>query len=645
MLSLPWRSVWRVVGVGAVFVITMIAGAGPAVAADTIYWANYDSNTIGFANLDGSGGGGQLDTSGATLDEPDGLAIDSPTGRLYWANNGPTGNTTPISFADLGGGAGGVLNPGGAMAGAPNGPAIDPVARKIYWANFDSNTISFANLDGSGGGQLSTAGATVSGPNDVAIDPAAGRIYWTNTGTNPNTIDFANLDGSGGGGQLNTGTASIGFPNGLAIDTAAGRIYWANGGVPTVPVSFANLDGSGGGNLNAPTNGNGSFGLALDPAAGKLYYGEGNAIFFANTDGSGGGQLNTGNAPLDGPNFPVLLKAPTGVRAPAITGGTIVGSTLSCSTGGWAPDLVSAFLYQAPQGFAYSWKRDGAPVSGATSSSIVASSPGHYVCTVSATNHAGSSSQSSAAVTVSGPPTASIASPASAGSYTQGQSVTTSFSCTEGADGPGLASCDDSTGTRTTSGGQGHLDTSTPGSHTYTVTAISKDGLTGSTAVTYTVKPPIPRLSRLRIKPRTFRAATNGKAIIARIENGTTITYRDTLAALTTLRVYREVRGVKHGRKCVAPHGGKQHVKGKPCTRLVLVGSFNHQDRAGPNRVRFSGRVRGRKLSPGRYKLQATAALGGQRSRTISASFTILAPPRVCQDRDHDGDCDRPGQI
>lgn len=191
------------------------------------------------------------------------------------------------------------------------------MARKIYWTNSD-NTISFADLNGTGGGQLNTTGATVSGNNDVAIDPAAGKIYWTNTGTNPNTIDFANLDGSGGGGQLNTGGARIGFPNGLAIDVAAGRIYWANGGDATLPVSYANLDGSGGRNLNAPSNGNGPFGLALDPTAGRVYYGEGNAIFYAHTDGSGGAQLNTGSAPLDGPNFPVLLKTPSDVGAPGL---------------------------------------------------------------------------------------------------------------------------------------------------------------------------------------------------------------------------------------------------------------------------------------------------------------------------------------
>jgi hypothetical protein len=92
-----------------------------------------------------------------------------------------------------------------------------------------------------------------------------------------------------------------------------------------------------------------------------------------------------------------------------------------------------------------------------------------------------------AAAPTAAPPTATISSPASGGTFALNQFVPTTFSCTEGANGPGLASCNDSAGTKTLSGGSGHLRTASAGHHTYTVIATSKDGRTGTAAISYTV--------------------------------------------------------------------------------------------------------------------------------------------------------------
>jgi hypothetical protein len=375
------------------------ATAPAALGADRIFWGNGGNDTISYANVDGSGGGGQLNLTGATPNEPRGVAIDAAAGRIYWANQ--ASNT--ISYANLdGSGGGGELNISGATASKPHGLAIDPPAGKIYWAN-DDNTIAYANLDGSGGGLLDITGATPDAPYGAAIDPAAGRIYWANRGTS--TISYANLDGSGGGGELNLSGSNPFDPHGVVIDPVGGRIYWAD---MDSRISYANLDGSGGGGeLNTSgANDRGGVGMAIDPSLGKMYWGNlgNNTISWANLDGSGGGVLDVSPATAAQPRFVAILRAPSGTGAPQIAGGSTPGSVLSCSQATWAPDVLTSFLYRAPQGVTYQWTRDGAEIAGATDTSYTAFVPGDYRCRATATNAAGSTSQTSDPHTMPGPP-------------------------------------------------------------------------------------------------------------------------------------------------------------------------------------------------------------------------------------------------
>jgi hypothetical protein len=134
------------------------AGLALNPTAGRIYWSNAKGDTISFANLSGSGGGGDLDTTGAIVDTPEGVAVDLPRSRIYWTN---FGNDT-IAYANLSGGGGGQLNTAGAPVNGPFGLAIS-FSGTIFWANYSNNSIAYANPGGGPGGQINTTGATLEG--------------------------------------------------------------------------------------------------------------------------------------------------------------------------------------------------------------------------------------------------------------------------------------------------------------------------------------------------------------------------------------------------------------------------------------------------------------------------------------------------
>ena len=89
-------------------------------AQGTIYWANFGSNTIGVANLDGSESE-VFETGTAPIDGARGLAIDPFAGVAVWANEA----SNSIGYADLdGSGAGGELDTGAATLNHPAYPIL-----------------------------------------------------------------------------------------------------------------------------------------------------------------------------------------------------------------------------------------------------------------------------------------------------------------------------------------------------------------------------------------------------------------------------------------------------------------------------------------------------------------------------------------
>lgn len=119
----------------------------------------------------------------------------------------------------------------------------------------------------------------------------------------------------------------------------------------------------------------------------------------------------------------------------------------------------------------------------------------------------------------------------------------------------------------------------------------STGGATGGGATT---KPLLaPTLSKLALKPPRFKQAT-------------TISFTLSAAAKVNLEVLTRKK----------PANGK--------TKTVKVGTLPAvSGKQGANNVRFDGKLKGRRLAPGRYTLRATATASGLRSKPLTTAFQI----------------------
>jgi DNA-binding beta-propeller fold protein YncE len=166
--------------------------------------------------------------------------------------------------------------------------------------------------------------------------------------------------------------------------------------------------------------------------------------------------------------------------------------------------------------------------------------------------------------------------------------------------------------------------------------AISPDGrnayvaLTGGLAIfdrraPATPPPPDvtgPALRGLAIAPARFRARARGDTVVAR--GGGKVTFRLSEPSLVRFRFQRIVGGRRIGARCAAP--SRSNRGARRCDRYrYLKGGHVHAGPAGANAFRISGRLEGRRLARGRYRLRAVARDGaGNRSLTKTARFTIV---------------------
>jgi 6-phosphogluconolactonase (cycloisomerase 2 family) len=445
------------------------------------------------------------------------LAI-SPDGRFVYAPIGASGVIAVLAI-----GADGSLarvpcsasNCSTAPGLFPISPVVTPDGKSLYVADRQSGLSApgavsiFAIASDGTLTPVSCAGdncAAGEGASDASLTPDGRFLYVANDFANTVSPYAIGSDGTltpiaCAGSSCNTGFG----PSVIAVSPNGQFVYAANtdgtvsvfaigsdGSLTPVPCSTCS-------NPSAPA----FLSLAISPGARFLYTATGL--------GNGLGTLSVFAMASDGTLSPVSCSA-------CSTGGQSNNQALVAS-----PDQapVAAFTAaSAPPGSATTFNATGSSASpgqtvarydwtfgDGTSATNAGPTPthtyasvAHYTVTLTVTDDAGCSTtlvftgqtascnggpaaQKSATITVASPPTATITTPANGATYAQGQAVSSSFNCKDGAGGPGISSCLDHNGR----GSGAAVDTATSGTHAFRVTAMSADGQSSTSTVSYTV--------------------------------------------------------------------------------------------------------------------------------------------------------------
>ena len=140
-----------------------------------------------------------------------------------------------------------------------------------------------------------------------------------------------------------------------------------------------------------------------------------------------------------------------------------------------------------------------------------------------------------------------------------------------------------------------------------------------------------PTLGALGFASTTFKAATSGSAFSSQRKRrrssaptGTKVSFNLSETSSVKFTVDRKTRGRKVGKRCKA--NTRKNRNKKACTRWVKVrGSFRVPGKAGKTTFTFRGRIGGKSLKPGSYRLNSQASDAARnKSRLKRKGFRIV---------------------